>query len=517
MSAISRDHERCRIPLQPQGGKGVTNTPPLDWAWRMCAECLAHQPSAINAVICAEAGFVPRLGASRRLIRPPWCVWRRMLLDRLHYRCPILSATLTALALCSGACRLETEHSTTTWATVVDTLRDTIVVRTPAVNDSAARLLLVPELRIGELAGPDEYTFAEVGATASTSDGGVYVWDSTIRALRQYDTAGLFVRQIGRRGAGPGEYEAANGIVLLPNGLLLLSDPRNGRVNRYDTAGVTLGSWPMPSRLFTSRGLTADTSGNLYLAASLDRPVGSAEGVGSTLGLLRLTPDGALLDSLWPPVPGERPAHLTASRSGIMVTSDIPYSAQTVWAFSPLGYFVTGAPDRYTITLHRTDRLPIRIERDVAAVAVHPDEATEQRVRLTTQMLRVDPRWTWSGPDLPANKPFFRGLTVGVDGRIWAMRSMPGERLALAEADGEPPSRQSRPVARWREPVAFDVFEPDGRYVGFLPLPPQQWPLYMNGDTVWGIEKDSLDVPYVTRWRLSPAVENRRPARRGAP
>src|SRR5687768_13160226 len=75
-----------------------------------------------------------------------------------------LAAALAA-ALALAACdRAGAGDATASWQTVVDTIGDTVVVRTVGASDSAATLRLVPELRIGELEGADEYTFGSVGA-----------------------------------------------------------------------------------------------------------------------------------------------------------------------------------------------------------------------------------------------------------------------------------------------------------------------------------------------------------------
>ena len=83
--------------------------------------------------------------------------------------------------------------SATSAATVVRTREgDTLVVRLVGVPD-APTLRLVPELRIGELDGADEYTFGDVDELLPTRDGGVYVWDENTQHAIVYDSAGTDV------------------------------------------------------------------------------------------------------------------------------------------------------------------------------------------------------------------------------------------------------------------------------------------------------------------------------------
>ena len=50
--------------------------------------------------------------------------------------------------------------------------------------------------------------------------------------------------------------------------------------------------------------------------------------------------------------------------------------------------------------------------------------------------------------------------------------------------------------------MMHDVFDPEGRFLGTLPVPERTSLLHMHGDHAWGIVRDSLDVPYVTRFRI---------------
>ena len=190
-------------------------------------------------------------------------------------------------------------------------------------------------------------------------------------------------------------------------------------------------------------------------------------------------------------------------------STNVPFSAQVSCARGPHGWFACGHGDRYAITLFRPDA-PLRIERDVARVAVQADERASEEESVTAMMRRTDPSWRWSGPAIPAEKPYFRSLELDADGRVWVRRSQPGARIPdeeLAErgaptAGGPPPI----PPRRWREPLAYDVFAPDGRLLGHVPVPRGTTLHHMRGDTIWGVQRDSLDVQYVVRFRVEPSL-----------
>ena len=101
-------------------------------------------------------------------------------------------------------------------------------------------------------------------------------------------------------------------------------------------------------------------------------------------------------------------------------------------------------------------------------------------------MRDFEPGWNWDGPPIPAHKPFFTGVHVGRDGRIWVRLSTEGRRVENENHDPDDPG--SEPVS-WEEATRFDVFEADGTYLGAVVAPddfrsPPE-PVF-DGDFVWG-------------------------------
>jgi hypothetical protein len=412
---------------------------------------------------------------------------------------------LLAAAL-GAACDRGADVAAAGWRPETDTIGDTLVVRTVGVDDAAAALRLEPELRIGELEGADEYQFAGVSFVLPAPANGVYVWDHTLTALRQYDSAGTFVRTIGGKGGGPGEYEAANGIVRLRDGRLVLWDPRNTRFTVYDSAGTVTASWRFESGLHVGGfgGLLADTADNLYAMHWFRSPDTTKQELpGERSGYMVVGLDGAVKDSVLPPALDVPRAQIVASREGGTSSNSVPFAPQRAWTISPHGYVVSGVGNRYAVTLHRPGA-PLRIEREVAALPVDADEKANAEEIAIANMRRTDPSWRWNGPPIPDVKPLLRSIRAGADGRLWVQRSQPGEAVEPDPAPEQGDPRDRMPPRRWREPTAYDVYEPDGRYVGFLRLPPRTQLTHMHGERVWGVEADSLDVPYVVRFRLLP-------------
>ena len=176
---------------------------------------------------------------------------------------------------------------------------------------------------------------------------------------------------------------------------------------------------------------------------------------------------------------------------------------------SPLGYFVGGVSDRYRVYLFREEGPILAVERQREPVPVHPDEKANERERIVANMRNVDPSWSWDGPPIPDTKPAYRAVRVDLEGRIWVWLHTEGEPIPEAEID-EPEDPDARPPDRWREPMAYDVFQPDGRYLGTMRAP-DRTALYSRvesrGDRVWAVTRDELDVQYVVRYRIVAGAE----------
>ena len=82
--------------------------------------------------------------------------------------------------------------------------QDTVVVRVASAPQWGVEARLAEDLRIGMLDGPDEYIFGFIGSLAVRLDGSIYVYDYSVPIIRQYNSVGRHVRDIGRNGEGPG-------------------------------------------------------------------------------------------------------------------------------------------------------------------------------------------------------------------------------------------------------------------------------------------------------------------------
>jgi len=117
---------------------------------------------------------------------------------------------------------------------------------------------------------------------------------------------------------------------------------------------------------------------------------------------------------------------------------------------------------------------------------------TEERDQWRARAKRFKKTYT-----IPWTKPAFRDIYVGDEGRIWIDRYTEAVQREPRDDD-----RPERPPLTWLEPRTFDVFEPDGVFLGTVVGPPQTELLLWKGDFVWGVERGPSDEPYVVRLRI---------------
>jgi hypothetical protein len=395
---------------------------------------------------------------------------------------------IAALAGCGGDARpaLQVER---------DTVGDTVIVQTLAGSAWDVDARLEPEMRIGVFEGEDHYMLGDVAGLAVAPDGAVYPYDRQVPALRKYGADGRFIATFGRDGGGPGEYRNSDGgLAVLPDGRVLLRDPGNARISVFSPDGEYLDGWPLRGGHFTSRPLYVDTAGRAYTQIW-----GRDDDGNRYTALQPYGPDGATGDSIPVPERDFEPASITFSGESIALMNSVPFSPQEHWTFSPHGYFVTGLSTAYSIDVHRADGTVLRIQRVAEPVTVDRAEKEARRMGVTRNFQRYAADWQWNGPPIPDAKPPFQDLAVGTDGRIWVRLHQPG--YLAEQADPDDPTA----VDDWAEPAVWDVFEPDGTYLGQVHAPRgfQTHPEPVFGpEHVWAITTGELDVEYLTRLRI---------------
>ncbi len=431
------------------------------------------------------------------------------------------------------------------WRTERSIAGDTTVFRIIGANNPATTLTLVQEQVIGKRNGKPEETFQSIENVVPMPDGGVLFFEYGAYSVRRFDSAGRYVNSLGRSGDGPGEWRSVTRIALTPDRKVLVAG--SGRFHLFEPNGELVSSWSMnfpnssAGRAGSLRAVTSD--GYLHVSTWLDDPfypdslMSSGRRtnrdavhrvrIESAASIMR--PDGQMPDTAFQPRARVLQPRFEYQNRGVPSRTVIPLTPWYRVTYSTLGYWISGGDDgRYAFVLHMSAG-PIRIESDLKPVSAPDAERAAQLYSWTYDLRRFDPGATPSLDLIPRVKAPFKGLVTDSQGRIWVLISQPGTRVAVdtmpdpalqgmrggaggggtarAAGAGAAPTNPAmhRPTEQWIEPSVYDVFSPDGDFLGRVSLPPRSELGNAKGDRIWLVVNDELDVPSVVRYRVNSA------------
>lgn len=341
---------------------------------------------------------------------------------------------------------------------------------------------VVEELRLGSLESDGPEMFGQVRSVEVDAAGRIWVLEGQAQEIRVFDATGEYVRTVGRKGGGPGELSNAVRLDRAPDGHMWVMDPENGRLSVFDTAGTYVEGHTALGGFVILPWPGGFDSANRYYA-----PVPNfAEGF--RMELVRFGPGFTAIDTMAPPSDPVTRDAFTIERDGVTrVSASVPFSGGLTWRVSPHGTFwallreeyrldeIDGGGDTLRTVRKSFDPIPVTGE-DI-------EDAMEGLEWFTDQGGRVDRSL------FPARKPPTQNFLLDDLGHIWVARTA----AAGEDAGG-----------------LWDVFDPEGRYLGELALPfnLSLGPLpRIRDDILLGVVRDEMDVPYVVRARVvrSPA------------
>lgn len=418
--------------------------------------------------------------------------------------------SVVAAAVTCGCSRpaAESVPYTTTFSTVGDTV---IASTTGDVPETLIRHLVV-DWRVRTESAPE--IIGDVNSLAVGGDGQVWVWDGSSPALWLISAEGTLMRRVGRRGSGPGEYQSANGIAVARDGALVMWDDGNGRLTFFSQEGAYRTSASLAFADCCELPVTIDTLDRIWLTTRprMIRGDGSAVDpvamIRNEIGYLRYDASGILIDTIMAPTLPGRDATLSA----LQVTSDdfrgaivqVPYATYPRQAVSPLGHVVAAMARPYAVHTEANGQR-LRVTREFKAPTVAEEERVQLRANIEFFMRRERQDFRWNGPDIPHQKPPIAGIAVGLDGRIWVQVNVPSEAFEPEPLTGS--SRDRAPLVRFRpREKQWDVFEPDGRYLGRIAAPRAVDVHVTRGNYAWGVMRDANDVAEIVRFRIDPGM-----------
>ncbi len=402
--------------------------------------------------------------------------------------CRIRTAMHWMLALSGllGGCSSPGSDAATGWPGTMDTLASgEVLVRNPGdpLWTQGREWRVEEELRIGSAtsAGPD--LFGDIRSFDVDASGRVFVLDGLAQEVRVFDREGVFLRTVGGRGEGPGEFTLPLSVDLSPAGEIWVLGLGNGRVSMFDTLGTWLGS-ESPA----TRAIILPYPGGFDRAGRYNIATWIPDGDGIVTAMKRFDQSFAPIDTVWiPQDPVERRSFTVFNEQGTpTMTVGVPFQGSMIWRFSPAGTLWTLLTGRYELAefapgggvLRRVtmDHEPLRVT----------GADRERALSSLEEIAGAAVGWSDIPGGVPGSRPTVVSFVLDDEGNVWVER---------AAAAGEEGGR------------TFDVFDPEGRYLGMLRLP-FALPLASNPEPIirdgvlHGVTSDESGVPYVVRARI---------------
>lgn len=384
--------------------------------------------------------------------------------------------------------------------------------------DAAQQLAYEEILRIGSVDDPD-FGFTAINGVDLDADGNIYVFEGSDAQLRAYSPQGELLRTIGRRGEGPGEFRGAPGFGISGDTLWAV-EGFGRRIHLFRLDGTSISTSPIENvtvQLQTGLGIIMPTAmvadgsfiGELRIyTGSRDMEITVGRNDTIPTPRVRFAADGTVIDTAgWmprfpppesdfrmitvgsnrysvPQPPADAPllvglddGHLFIERSTAasggrerLTITRIGFAGDTVlsrdFTFSPRP-FDEAALNEFAWRSARTPGGGVRLVNGVPQPAPVADDSMDVFARVRGEM------------SFPAFQPPVRAHRMADDGGIWLMR----------EEDGGD-------TQRWT------ILDAETRLVGEVTLPRDVYPIWMNAETFFAIERDDFDVPWLVRYRL---------------
>jgi hypothetical protein len=359
---------------------------------------------------------------------------------------------------------------------------------------------------------PAEWT--DVVGVVEFGNGKLVVLDARDRAVRFADMNGPATTLIGRRGAGPGEYELPLKLFGLPGDSAVIVDMANNGRSLVVTPDGKIANYILTSRTapFITDRSVADSRGRIYRAGMrrvglgttgltghaierLDRRTGRVD----TAGYVSRHNRGCAFSAAPSPQSEESPKAAIAARS------QPAYTTVEQWAIAPDGRLAVVCPNPYRVLI--IDPAGQRVEGPVIPyqpVRVTDREKAEWREArqqpAASMMVNADgktvgtyrreppprePDWPEALPPFEAGRLLSGPAMFAPDGLLWVHRMV---------ASGAP--------------AQYDIIARDGALRYRVMMPPRSRVVGFGNRGIYAVTLDSDDVQRLSRFAF-PSMNNR--------
>ena len=280
---------------------------------------------------------------------------------------------------------------------------------------------------IGILMGDSCYTIGAITNFTMFSGAQPVIVDRVKGTVSLFDENGVFVRNYGRQGEGPGEFQHPMSAIKLSSGTVVIID-RYANVNSYDMSGEFLGSWS-----FSGMGgalldcIPFDESTMVCYFFSMQRV---EEGFSINYSLKRYNAITGEIESEYFNWFGEPSASTDFTPAYLAVASDEEGTM----------YLSRLQSDVWAVEVYGADPAPVdtillfadRERTSLSGMGIVPGIMPLQ------YQIQDGDNFQQAAVNMPEEQPFISALGVDGEGNIWCRRGgLPGDRWDVVSPEGE--------------------------------------------------------------------------------
>lgn len=343
----------------------------------------------------------------------------------------------------------------------------------------------VAEMTIDESALPENEFFEGIVDIGADAAGNIYLCDFQACNIKKFSADGKFLKIIGRKGQGPGEFSMPSRIAVTGDRLFIY-DMGNRHLCALTTDGEYIKSIGIQNTEGRPRNMRAHLRGDIIIEREIvhyrdqDRPQDCLIQIFSPeLELKKTISTHQILRNKYRNIQG--------MFSNIMQ----PFTPDVFWYVAPDGKIVIGLAKDYTVETHHFEKgLLSSFKHTYEAVKVTDQDKEQFFSGITFSTSEGGdselPKEIKKLTEFPKTKPAFDALFVDSEGNILV-------HTVREDTVGSPPK--------------FDAFDLEGKFIGTVNITglkafPRE--ALMGKGFVWVIERDEEGQTQVVKYRIAP-------------
>lgn len=383
------------------------------------------------------------------------------------------------------------QKKTNTFSSLLIGLLMVIVQTIPAYSQTlkeiyaSGTVAFIAELTIDESTLPEDEFFEAIVDIGSDKAGNIYLCDIQACNIKKFSADGKFLKIIGRKGQGPGEFNMPWRMAVTGNRLFIY-DMGNRRLCALTTDGEYIKSIGIQNTEGRPRNMRAHPGGDIIIEREIihyrdqDKPQDCVIQIfSSDLDLKKTISTHQILRNKFRTI------------QGMFVNIMQPFTPDVFWYVAPDGKIVIGLAKDYTIETHHSEKgLLSSFKHTYKPVKVTEQDKEKYFSTITFSSSRGGdselPKEIKKLTEFPKTKPAFDALLVDFEGNILV-------HTVRKDPEGSSPK--------------FDVFDPEGKFIGTVNITglkafPRE-ALIVKG-FVWVIERDEDSQVQVVKYRIAP-------------